>query len=104
MPKMGLVRQGGGALSAYEYGAVTRLVELGWQPVAITGVSIGAITAAMIAGAYNGDICTSLKRLWDAITLTPVPFWRADQQATFSILGNPGFWRSRTDYFNFSQW
>jgi hypothetical protein len=35
MPRMGLVRQGGGA---------SRLVELGWQPVAITGVSIGATT------------------------------------------------------------
>ena len=47
MPKMGLVLQGGGALGAYEYGAVTRLVELGWQPVAVTGVSIGATTAAL---------------------------------------------------------
>ena len=28
MPKMGLVLQGGGAFGAYEYGAVTRLVEL----------------------------------------------------------------------------
>jgi len=34
MPKMGLVLQGGGALGAYEYGAVTRLIELGWEPVA----------------------------------------------------------------------
>jgi NTE family protein len=49
---MGLVLQGGGALGAYEYGAVTRLVELGWQPVAVTGVSIGAIAAVAIAGAY----------------------------------------------------
>ena len=40
MPKMALVLQGGGALGAYEYGAVTRLVELGWHPVAFTGVSI----------------------------------------------------------------
>ena len=40
MPKMGLVLQGGGGLGAYEYGAVTRLVELGWEPVAVTGVSI----------------------------------------------------------------
>jgi hypothetical protein len=39
MPKMGLVLEGGGALGAYDYGAVTRLVELGWQPVAVTGVS-----------------------------------------------------------------
>ena len=60
MPKMGLVLQGGGALGAYEYGAVTRLVELGWQPVAVTGVSIGAATAAAVAGAADGDICKSL--------------------------------------------
>jgi NTE family protein len=40
MPKMGLVLQSGGALGAYEYGAVTRLVELGWEPVVVTGVSI----------------------------------------------------------------
>ena len=104
MPKMGLVLQGGGALGAYEYGAVTRLVELGWQPVAVTGVSIGATTAAAIAGAHNGDICASVKRLWDAITLTPMPFWPAERQATFSMFGNPRFWRSRTDYSNFHQW
>jgi len=46
MPKMGLILQGGGALGAYEYGAVQRLIELGWQPTAVSGVSIGAITAA----------------------------------------------------------
>jgi NTE family protein len=56
MPKMGLVLQGGGALGAYEYGAVTRLIELGWHPVAVTGVSIGAATAAAVAGAPDGDI------------------------------------------------
>src|SRR5271163_2196652 len=98
MPKMGLVLQGGGALGAYEYGAVTRLVELGWQPVAVTGVSIGAITAAAVAGAYNGDICVSLKRLWDAITLTGF------EQATSSIFGNPQFWRVRSDYFSSVPW
>jgi predicted acylesterase/phospholipase RssA len=60
MNKMGLVLQGGGALGAYEYGAVTRLIELQWQPVLVTGVSIGAINAAAIAGARGGDIRTSL--------------------------------------------
>ncbi len=104
MPKMGLVLQGGGALGAYEYGAVTRLVERGWEPVAVTGVSIGATTAAAIAGARDGDICASLKRLWQAITLTPLPFWPKERQATFSMFGNPGFWRSRADYLSFHQW
>jgi NTE family protein len=104
MPKMGLVLQGGGALGAYEYGAVTRLVERGWEPVAVTGVSIGAATAAAIAGARDGDIGASLARLWKAITLEPLPLWPADKQATFSIFGNPGFWRGRPDVFNYPQW
>jgi NTE family protein len=104
MPKMGLVLQGGGALGAYEYGAVTRLVELGWHPVAITGVSIGAATAAAVAGAREGDIGKSLRRLWEAITLDPVPFLPADQQATFSMFGNPRFWRMRSDLFSYREW
>ena len=104
MPDMGLILQGGGALGAYEYGAVARLLELGWRPVAVTGVSIGAITTAAIAGARNGDIRASLDRLWDAITLAPVPFVPADKQSTFSIFGNPHFWRSRMDYFDAPQW
>ena len=104
MPKMGLVLQGGGALGAYEYGAVTRLVELGWHPVAVTGVSIGAATAAAVAGAPDGDICKSLKRLWEAITLDPVPFWPPERQTTFSIFGNPRFWRMRHDVLSYLDW
>jgi NTE family protein len=104
MQKMGLVLQGGGALGAYESGAVTRLVELGWQPVAVTGVSIGAINTAAIAGAIGGDIPASLRRLWKAITLTTNPFWPANQQGLFSMLGNPGFYQLRTDFLNMTRW
>jgi NTE family protein len=104
MPKMGLVLQGGGALGAYEYGAVTRLVEHGWEPVAIAGVSIGAATAAAVAGARHGNICKSLKSLWEAITLDPVPFWPPERQATFSIFGNPRFWRMRHDFLGCRDW
>ncbi|HKH80185.1 MAG TPA: patatin-like phospholipase family protein [Methylovirgula sp.] len=104
MPNMGLVLQGGGALGPYEYGAVTRLVELGWNPVAITGVSIGAITTAAIAGARDGNIPASLKRLWDAITLTPVPFLPPDAQATWSMFGDPRFWSTRGDFWNLPRW
>jgi NTE family protein len=104
MPKMGLVLQGGGALGAYEYGAVTRLVELGWEPVAITGVSIGAATAAAVAGARGGDIPASLARLWDEITLRPPPYWPRQLQSTMSLFGNPGFWRTRSDLHRYLQW
>jgi NTE family protein len=70
----------------------------------ITGVSIGAATAAAVAGARRGNICKSLKRLWEAITLDPVPFWPPERQAVFSIFGNPGFWRMRPDVLDYRQW
>ena len=104
MPKMGLVLQGGGALGAYEYGAVTRLIERGWDPVAVTGVSIGAATAAAVAGARGGDVCKSLRDLWEAITLDELPFWPPERQAIFSIFGNPRFWRMRRDLLAYREW
>jgi NTE family protein len=102
--EMALILQGGGALGAFEYGAVTELIEQGWQPKAITGVSIGAINAAAIAGARGGDIVASLHAMWQAITLPQVPWLPASQQTNLSLLGNPNFWRSRTDYLSMLQW
>jgi predicted acylesterase/phospholipase RssA len=104
MSKMALVLQGGGALGAYEFGVVTKLVELGWEPVAVTGVSIGAVNAAAIAGAKGGDIVASLKAVWKAITLPQSPFLPANMQGNLSMLGNPNFWRSRTDYLQMPGW
>lgn len=104
MNKMALVLQGGGALGAYEYGVVTKLVDMGWQPVAVTGVSIGAVNAAAIAGAKNGDIHASLDRVWRAITLPTVPWMPESMQGNLSLLGNPQFWRSRTDYLQMASW
>ncbi|MBI3898358.1 MAG: patatin-like phospholipase family protein [Gammaproteobacteria bacterium] len=104
MNQMGLVLQGGGALGAYEYGAVTRLVELGWRPKAVTGVSIGAINAAAIAGARDGDIIESLHRLWGAITLPQIPWLPANRQALLSLFGNWNFFRPRFDYYALPTW
>jgi NTE family protein len=102
--QMALILQGGGALGAFESGVVTELVERGWTPVALSGVSIGAINAAGIAGARDGDINASLRNLWAAITLPEVPWLPPSQQANLSLLGNPNFWRSRTDYLNMANW
>ena len=46
-----IVLQGGGALGAYELGVLKALYEErpGFKPAVITGVSIGAITAAVLA-------------------------------------------------------
>jgi NTE family protein len=101
---MALILQGGGALGAFESGVVTELVERGWTPTAVSGVSIGAINAAAIAGAHGSDIAASLRNLWAAITLPEVPWLPPSQQANLSLLGNPNFWRSRTDYLNLLNW
>lgn len=104
MSKMALILQGGGTLGAYEYGVVTKLVEMGWEPVAVTGVSIGAVNAAAIAGARGGDIVASLDAIWNEITLRTLPFWPASMQGNLSLMGNPNFWRSRTDYLQMASW
>jgi NTE family protein len=104
MKQMALILQGGGALGAFEYGVVTKLVELGWQPTAVSGVSIGAVNAAAIAGARDGNIVASLRAVWDAITLPQLPWLPASLQGNLSLLGNPNFWRSRTDYLDMARW
>jgi NTE family protein len=68
-----LVMQGGGALGAYEWGAVTCLCNQGFYPVAVAGVSIGAVNAAVIAGARRGDVAESLKELWGRLMIDTWP-------------------------------
>ena len=50
-----VVLQGGGALGAYEYGVLKALYEQrpGFSPAAVAGISIGAITAAVLGGASD---------------------------------------------------
>jgi predicted acylesterase/phospholipase RssA len=104
MKEMALVLQGGGALGAFEYGVVSKLVEMGWQPTAVAGVSIGAVNAAAIAGAKGGNVARSLDAIWNAITLPAVPWLPESVQGNLSLLGNPNFWRSRTDVINMPSW
>ena len=60
-----IVLQGGGALGAYEYGVLKALYDQrpGFTPIAVTGISIGAITAAVLGGAKD-DPMAALKELW----------------------------------------
>lgn len=86
-----LVMQGGGALGAYECGAVTRLCEEGYYPVAVAGVSIGAINAAAIAGARGGNVAASLDRLWNRLTNYTV----SDLMPWFAPFGHPDMYWMR---------
>lgn len=104
MKPCGIVLQGGGALGAYEWGAVKALVGAGYEPKVVTGVSIGAINTAAIAGAPNGRIAASLDALWHTITIPKIAFVPADQQFWLAAFGVPGFYKLRSDYLNAHNW
>src|SRR5918995_6614024 len=106
-----IVLQGGGALGAYELGVLEALYEArpGFEPSVVTGVSIGAITAAVLAGA-KGDPIKALGRLWrEKLTALPPlpPFFQATYQQfvpkvfqqSLAVMGNPGMYQLRPEYF-----
>src|SRR5215213_6827985 len=92
-----IVLQGGGALGAYEYGVLKALYEQrpGFRPVAVAGISIGAVTAAVLGGAR--DPIAALDRLWrEKLTVAlPLPFVPIPRQIdrSLAVLGNPGLYR-----------
>src|SRR5947209_5525254 len=100
----GLVLQGGGALGAYELGVVKRLYEEPWfRPAIISGVSIGAITAAVLVGAKAEPIAT-LEALWERFTTLAWPTIPEPVQPFLALFGNPSFYRLRSDYLMAPFW
>src|SRR5256886_14346744 len=83
--EVGVVLQGGGALGAYECGALNALLELMDQFAArghkivlkvVAGASIGSINAACVVGARsNADARARLNAPWDDWPLETPPFW-----------------------------
>ena len=94
--EVGVVLQGGGALGAYECGALNALLELmdefaeQGRRIAlkvVTGVSIGSINAACVVGAKsNADARARLNALWDDLTLETPPFWMQAAQRDLARL------------------
>jgi NTE family protein len=62
-----LALQGGGALGAFQAGAYEALHENGYEPDWVTGISIGAINAAIIAGNEQGNRLKQLKEFWSVV-------------------------------------
>src|SRR5688500_3077161 len=93
-----IVLQGGGALGAYEYGVLkARYVQCpGFEPVAVTGISIGAITAAVLGGA-KGDPLAALDDLWrHRLTVRPprpIGWLPRLVDRSLAAFGNPGMYR-----------
>ena len=88
-----LVLQGGGALGAYEYGVIKALYE---QPQfsldVISGVSIGAFSAAVLTGATD-DPVEALGELWKCFTTKVPSYLTHNTQLAMSLAYNKGMYR-----------
>ena len=104
--RVALVLQGGGALGAYQAGVYQAMHEARLEPDWISGVSIGAINAAIIAGNPPKRRVPRLREFWEQITERKIwPFtpdgdvFRKARNATSSWLtmlhGQPGFFAPR---------
>lgn len=63
-----MVCQGGGSLGAYHIGAYQAMHEKGYEPGIFAGISIGAFTAAILAGNPPAERLSKLKRFWEMIS------------------------------------
>ena len=101
-----LVLQGGGALGAYQAGVFEALSAEGLAPDWVTGISIGAINSALIAGNAPGERVERLREFWhtvsSAIPATSFPV-DTDYRGILSgaaalqalVFGVPGFFTPR---------
>ena len=96
-----LVLQGGGALGAYQAGVYQALDEAGVEPDWLIGTSIGAITAAIVAGNARGERLPRLREFWARVRYDPLtqfvsstPGWGAAAASALTVLGGvPAFFR-----------
>jgi NTE family protein len=66
--RLALVLQGGGALGSYQAGVYEALHEVGLEPDWVSGVSIGAVNAALIAGNKVEHRLEALRTFWTRVT------------------------------------
>ena len=104
--RIALVLQGGGALGAYQAGVYQAMHEAGVEPDWVSGVSIGAINSAIIAGNPPKRRLQQLQTFWELITERKIwPFtpdgdiFRKARNAhscfVTSMAGQPGFFKPR---------
>ncbi|MFZ4759211.1 MAG: patatin-like phospholipase family protein [Burkholderiaceae bacterium] len=104
--RVALVLQGGGALGAYQVGVYEALHEAGLEPDWISGVSIGAINAAIIAGNPPERRMERLRTFWERVTARRVWAYTPDGDVyrkmrnahsalLTTTLGQPGFFAPR---------
>ena len=65
--------QGGGSLGAYHIGALKAMEEAEYWPGILAGISIGAFTAAIIAGSEPKERLKKLEAFWEKISWSDLP-------------------------------
>ena len=101
-----LVLQGGGALGAFQSGVYEGLAQAGLEPTWVVGVSIGAITTALIAGNPPEKRVERLHAFWDRVSsyapfALPAgfeamrPMMNKLSAGTVATFGSPGFFKLR---------
>jgi NTE family protein len=69
--RIALILQGGGALGAYQAGVYEALAEADLHPDWVSGISIGAVNAAIIAGNPPEKRVQQLRAFWDTVCQPP---------------------------------
>lgn len=104
MRQVGIVLMGTAALGAYEVGVLERLHrEPTFTSTVVSGVSIGAINAAVLAGAKTDPIAT-LKRMWDDFAVATHPFIPGVASQFLGLFSNSTFFDMRLDFMNLPYW
>jgi NTE family protein len=111
--EIGLVLQGGGALGAYEWGAITALFDVIDEAAGngadvtlrvVTGVSIGAVNAACVVGATDrADARRRLGALWGDFMID-LPYLPASANRDLSLYNVPHFYTYRSDLLAAATW
>lgn len=86
--RIAMACQGGGALGAYHIGALKAMEEKGYSPDMVAGISIGAFSAAIIAGNTPQDRVRKLEEFWDAISWPESPFFLGGNEKIRKIHNN----------------
>jgi predicted acylesterase/phospholipase RssA len=111
--EIGLVLQGGGALGAYEWGAITALLDVVDEAIgngsdvslrSVAGVSIGAINAACLVGASDrADARLRLAALWGDFMID-LPYLPPSANRDLALYNVPHFYTYRSDLLAAPTW
>jgi NTE family protein len=103
--KTAIALQGGGAIGAYSLGALRYIYES--EPdlrlSSISGVSIGAFTAAIVAS-HPDDPIDYLQSFWKDLTVFHSKLLPAEVEKYLAYFGNWNFYLPRQDYYDLPWW